>query len=81
MNKDRVIISFSESSDMDNYLLELLNKIVPSKRARGSKMKELCIRCLQEHPELIPEIKSKTSVKEEVTVTSDNSSAIDKLFI
>ena len=48
---------------------------------RGSKMKELCIRCLQDHPELVPDIKTKTNVKEEITVTTDNNSAIDKLFM
>lgn len=79
--RDRIIISFSEESDMDNYLLDLLNSISCNKRMRGSKMKELCIRCLQDHPELVPDIKTKTNVKEEITVTTDNNSAIDKLFM
>ena len=79
--RDRIIISFSEESDMDNYLLDLLNSISCNKRMRGSKMKELCVRCLQEHPELVPDIKTK-SVKDELTTTADNdSSAIDKLFM
>lgn len=79
--RDRIIISFSEESDMDNYLLDLLNSISCNKRMRGFKMKELCIRCLQEHPELVPDIKTKL-VKDELTTTVDNeSSAIDKLFM
>lgn len=79
--RDRIIISFSEESDMDNYLLDLLNNISCNKRMRGFKMKELCIRCLQDHPELVPDIKTKL-VKDELTTTVDNeSSAIDKLFM
>ena len=65
--KDRIIVSFYDA-DLDNFLLESIEKLVPNKRARGNKLKELAVMYLNEHPECIPKI---GKVKSEQTITKD----------
>lgn len=66
--KDRIIISFYDSN-IDNFLLDNIEKLVPNKRARGNKLKELAFLYINEHPEIIPNL---NVTKSEQTITKDD---------